>query len=312
MDRAPIYSRAGTLSTETDRVWWTRARKELQGEMAAVARGSREDAEKQGTNGAGAPNRTLEKGLLLLGLFDMDHPDWSLRELREISGLSKTTTLRLVKTLESLEYLECEPRTGRYHLGTSILKAVYVSLSHSELVRRAHPFLQALADETTESVSLTVWTDRGPLLIDMVPTSRIFKPQIWLGMVLPGLGSANARVHAAFGPERIREELLSTPQAARTPHTITDPAHLRDDLSKVQREGVAVERQEWDLSMGAVAAPVFGPDGSVRAALAVVLPIERSGESELQTHSDAVKRTAQALSREMGYGGNDAQETTVA
>jgi DNA-binding IclR family transcriptional regulator len=212
----------------------------------------------------------------------MEHPDWSLRKLREQSGFSKTTTLRLVKTLEALEYLACDPRTGKYHLGPSILKAVYVSLSHSELVR-------------------TAWTDRGPLLVDMVLTSRMFKPQIWLGMLLPGLGSANARVHVAFGPRNTQEEALASPQAPRTPLTVTDSRQLRDELTKVRREGVAFERQEWDLSMGAVAAPVFGPGGSLRAALAVVLPIERCSEAEILTYVEAVKRAAHGLSREMGY-----------
>jgi DNA-binding IclR family transcriptional regulator len=269
-----------------------------------VSRSSQKELLVSHSAGRGSPNRTLEKGLLLLGLFDMDHPDWSLRELRERSGFSKTTTLRLIKTLESLEYLACDPRTGRYHLGSSILKAVYVGLSHSELVRTARPFLQGLAEETTESVSLTVWTDRGPLLVDMVLTPRMFKPQIWLGMLLPGLGSANARIHVAFGSQSIRDGMLATPQATRTPLTTTDPERLRDELVKVRREGIAFERQEWDLSMGAVAAPVLGPDGSARAALAVVLPIERCGQAEILTYMVAVKQAARNLSRQLGYQGD--------
>ncbi len=42
-----------------------------------------------------APTRTLEKGLFLLGLFDVDNPEWSLKELRERAGLPKATTRRL-------------------------------------------------------------------------------------------------------------------------------------------------------------------------------------------------------------------------
>ncbi len=190
---------------------------------------------------SGSPNRTLEKGLLLLGLFDMEHPDWSLREMRVESGFSKTTTLRLVKTLEALGYLACDPRTGRYHLGQSILKAVYVSLSHSELVRTVHPSLEALAEETGETAAITIWTDRGPLLVDMVLTSRIFKPQLWLGMLLPGLGSAAARVLVAFDREGVMETALAKPQVASTPFTLTDQARLRDELMKVRREGVSLE-----------------------------------------------------------------------
>jgi DNA-binding IclR family transcriptional regulator len=253
------------------------------------------------------PNRTLEKGLLLLGLFDMDHPDWSLRELREQSGFSKTTTLRLVKTLESLDYLACNPVTGRYHLGSSILKIVHVSLSHSELVRTAHPFVQGLAEETTETAGLAVWTNRGPLLVDLVLTSRMFKPHLWLGMLLPGLGSAAARVLVAFGPQSILDAALAAPQQATTPFTMVDRERLHDELIKVRREGVSFELKEWDLSMGAVGAPVLGPDGLVRASLSVVVPIERCGEAEMLAYTEAVKRAAHALSREMGYRDNGPQ-----
>jgi DNA-binding IclR family transcriptional regulator len=250
-----------------------------------------------------SPNRTLEKGLLLLDLFDVDHTDWSLRELRERSGFSKTTTLRLVKTLEALDYLACDPDTGRYHLGYSILRHVHVGLAHSELVRMAHPFMVQLAEETTETTGLTVLTNRGPLLIDLVLTSRMFKPHLWTGMLLPGPGSAAERVLLAFGPKSIREAVLATPQKATTPFTLVDAKLLRDELEKVRHEGVSFEVKEWDLSMGAVASPVLGPDGLVRASLAVVVPVERCGEVEMEDYSAAVKRTAHALSRELGYQG---------
>lgn len=253
---------------------------------------------------AGSPNRTLEKGLLLLGLFDIDHPDWSLRELREQSGLSKTTTLRLVKTLESLEYLSRDPETGRYHLGSSILKAVYASLSHSELVRIGHPIVEELAKETGETACVAVWTDRGPVLVDMVLTSRMFKPHLWLGMLLPGMGSAAARVLVAFGPPGVLERVLDNRQLARTPFAITDRERLRDELLKVRAQGFSLELKEWDVSMGAVGSPVLGPDGFARASLSVVVSIERCGETEMRAHTEAVKRAARAFSLEMGYKGN--------
>ena len=56
--------------------------------------------------------------------------------------------------------------------------------------------------------------------------------------------------------------------------------------------------------MGAVAAPVFGADGLIRAALAVVVPIERCGDEEMEAHTLAVRRIAHALSREVGYQGD--------
>ncbi len=251
-----------------------------------------------------SPNRTLEKGLQILNLFDVEHTDWSLRELREESGFSKTTTLRLVKTLEALEYLACDPASGRYYLGSSMLRHAYVGLSRSELARIAHPFMVQLAEETTETAGLTVWTNQGPLLVDLVPTSRMFKPNLRLGMLLPGRGGAAERVHLAFGRESTREIVLAGPQRARTPFTLTDPKRLRMELARVRREGVSFVLREWDVSMGAVAAPVFGADGFIRAVLAVVVPIERCGDQAMAAYTQAVRRTAHALSEEIGYRGD--------
>ena len=125
--------------------------------------------------------------------------------------------------------------TGRYHLGYGILRHVHVGLSHSELVRTAHPFMVQLAEETTETTGLTVWTSRGPLLVDLVLTSRMFKPQLWTGMLLPGPGSAAERICSSLSvPDSIREAVLATPQKATTPFTLVDPKLLREELDKVQ------------------------------------------------------------------------------
>lgn len=63
-------------------------------------------------------------------------------------------------------------------------------------------------------------------------------------------------------------------------------------------------RTQSAVKIRRLAAPVFGADGTARAAMAVVLPIERSGQSELLAFIGAVKRTAQAFSREMEYPGD--------
>src|SRR5512136_1034343 len=58
-----------------------------------------------GGEGLASPSRTLEKGLQVLSLFDVDRPEWTFKEIREAAGLPKATGFRLVKTLENLKYL---------------------------------------------------------------------------------------------------------------------------------------------------------------------------------------------------------------
>ncbi len=250
-----------------------------------------------------APTRTLEKGLFLLGLFDVDNPEWSLKELRERAGLPKATTRRLMKTLEAANWVAYDPESGKYHLGSSALRALYLAMSHSELVRAAHPFLVKLTEETTESTSLCVWTDQGAMILDTVPTARAFKPVTFAGMLLQGSASADSMILIAFGSKHTQEAVLATPQQRRTPHTVVDPDLLRQKWERVRNEGVAFDWGEWNETAPAVAAPVFDSNGQVRASLSVVAPPERCTQEQMRGYAAAVKKTAADLSSALGYHG---------
>lgn len=249
----------------------------------------------------GAPTRTLEKGLFLLGLFDADHPEWTLRELRERTGLPKATTRRLMKTLEAAHWVAYDADAGKYHLGSSALRASYLAMSHTELVRLAHPLLVRLTQETTESTSLTVWADTGALIIDTVSTARPFRPVTYPGMLLNGTASADARVLLAFSPAHVQDAALAGTQERRTRFTETDPDAIRDKLRAVREQGVAFDWGEWNEDAPAVAAPVFDRNGQVRASISVVAPPERCSEEQMQGYAKAAKQAAQELSALLGH-----------
>lgn len=247
-----------------------------------------------------APTRTLEKGLFLLGMFDAEHPEWTLKDLRERAGLPKATTRRLIKTLESGRWVAYDPVAGTYHLGSAMLRAAYLATSHEELVRVAHPYIVDLTAETTESCSLSVWTDEGPVIVDTVLTPRLFRPRTYVGMLLEGLASADAKALVAFGPVEAWDHLLAAPVEPRTERTVTDPERIRELWQAARREGVAYDWGEWNMEAPAVAAPVYDREGHVRASVSVVMPVERSDEEAMRAHTAALKRTAAAISARLG------------
>jgi len=264
------------------------------------------------TRAGASPSRTLEKGLLILSLFDVERPEWTLKEIRETAGLSKATGFRLVKTLENLRYLTFDPQRKTYHLGSSMLKAGYLTLSHGELVRIANPYVRALAAETTETVNLTVWTDEGPMIIDTVYTSRPFKPHNPPGVMMHGLSNVHSRVFVAFGPESEWPAAIEAAGEPRTQYSVNDPDGLMSELAKVRSDGLAYGLQEYNLGMCAVGAPVFDSANAVRACMAVVAPSERFGPHEMMNYGAALKKVAAALSAELGHqerGGTTAAPT---
>jgi DNA-binding IclR family transcriptional regulator len=249
---------------------------------------------------SGSPSRTLEKGLQVLSLFDVTHPEWTLKDIREKAGLPKATGFRLVKTLENLKYLAYDARSRTYHLGSAMMKAAYLTLSNSGLLRIAGPYVQALADTTTETIDLSVWTDQGAMIVHTVYTPRPFRPYNPPGMVMSGLTNSHSKLFVAFGPEGEWDKEIAE-NARRTEYSITDPEELREELRKVRREGVAYGLQEHNVGMCAVGAPVFDSTGEVRAGLAVVAPTERFNSDRRLEYAAAVKDIAARLSSELGY-----------
>ncbi len=248
----------------------------------------------------GAPTRTLEKGLFLLGLFDHDHPEWSLRELRERAGLPKATARRLMKTLEASHWVEYDAEAGKYHLGSAVLKALYLATSHSELVRIIHPYLVSLMEETTETSMISVWTDQGALILDTVPTPRTFRSLTFNGMLLEGVASADAMALIAFGPEENWDRILAKPIRAKTVRTVTDPQALREKWSAIRREGVAYDWLEWNIDAPAVAVPLFDRRGHLRGALSIVVPIERASEETMHNLAAVLTRAAREIAQRLG------------
>ncbi len=253
-------------------------------------------------DGSGSPIAlTLKKGLSILSLFDSDHREWTFGEIWRKAGLSRPTAFRLVKTLEEAKYLSFDSEKGTYHLGVSILKGTYLMLSPSELARVAHPYMEKLAETTTETVVLTVWADHEAVVADRVLTPRPFKPDNPVGLAMPGLANVHSRIFLAYRPEREQKMALARPAEKRTPYTTTDPETLAAKLAQIRREGVAFGLQEWNLGMCAVGAPVFDAGGQVRATLAVVAPVERFGDVDQVAYSNAVKDAAAEVSAALGY-----------
>jgi IclR family acetate operon transcriptional repressor len=252
----------------------------------------------------GSSVRALARGLNILRCFDKDHRELGLIEISRLTGLHKTTALRLVKTLESAEFLAVDDATGKYHLGRSIFRAVHLLLSPTELVRVAHPHMQRLSEETGESIVMTVWTEDGPLLAHIVLTWRQFKPPVETGLIFTDLANASSKVFLAFGPEKRLAAALAKPLVKFTEHTIIDPQKMDDELNRVRHDGVAYDMQEYRLETCAVAAPARDSTGEVRLVLCVVAPVERSAQHNMSRYAKAVKKAAAAVSRDLEYAGS--------
>ena len=241
--------------------------------------------------------QALARGLTILGLFDIDHPRWSLSEICARTGISKTTAYRMLRTLEWKDYVVFDPDAELYHLGRATIPGAYLALSYVGFVRALHPFLEELAEATGETVELTVEGAGGAVVVDQVATTHPFKPNLPIGRVLSSVANSSFRMHVAFRSEAEREKILRSAQLRLTPHTVTDREQIANRLAAAVRDGVSYDVEEQDLGACAVSAPVFGADGTVRAVVTIVAPSERFGPREKRKNTEAVKNIAAEMTR---------------
>jgi DNA-binding IclR family transcriptional regulator len=248
-----------------------------------------------------SPVQTLAKGLRVLALFDEKHREWTLDQLTEASGLTRATTHRMAQTLKDFRYLVLDPHTNRYRLGPAMLAGMFLSAGFSDLVRVARPYLESLAEETGESITLAVEVDGVAVGVDKVDTIRPFQRVLALGTIIGDLANSSGKIFCAFkSPEEI-ERILTSPHPQLTQFTITDPERLAKELERVRQEGIAFDIQEHDLGLCAVTGGVRDQSGTLIASVSVVVPAGRFGPEERERYAEAVRSTCKSLSAFLGY-----------
>lgn len=245
--------------------------------------------------------RALTRGLSILGLFDVDHREWTIDEMAEQTGLLRMTVYRMVRTLESMAFLVRDPATNRYRLGPATIAMSYVAQDHSDLVEAARPFLEALTKETGESVTLAVEIDGYPVCVAIINTTRPFKRRTAPGRILGDLASVHGKLFTAYKSREEQEAILARPQPRRTPYTVTDRAAIEAELAQIAREDVAYDLEGVYVGTCAVGAPVRDQVGTVIASISVVVPAGRFGPQERELCTQAVKKAASAFSSYLGW-----------
>ena len=245
--------------------------------------------------------RALARGLSILSLYDVDHREWTIDEIAARTGLLRMTAYRMVRTLEAAEFLVRDTTTNHYHLGPATITMAYVAEDNSVFVEHARPFLERLLEVTGESVTLAVPVDGVSVCVSTLNSTRPFQRQVAPGRIIGDLASVHGKIFAAFAPPERRAAVLAQKRHKHTPHTVTDRDALEQELERVAEEDLAFDEEQLYVSTCAVGSPVRDQQGSVVAAMSVVMPTGRFGPKERDLCARAVKDAAASLSAYLGW-----------
>ena len=219
-----------------------------------------------GRPGASVTSRVLS----LLGAFDADHRAMTLTELARRADLPLATAYRLVGELTEWGAL-VRRASGQYVVGRRLWDIGLLAPVQSGLRQLASPFLHDLYGATLATVHLAVRDGVSVLYIDRL-SGHVSVPVVsQIGTRLPMHATGVGKVLLAHAPDDVQASVF-TNLTRVTPYTITQPGRLRAELRRVHRDGYAQTIEEMSLGASSVAVPISAPDGSVVAALGIVVP----------------------------------------
>jgi len=208
----------------------------------------------------------LAKGLRLLSLFTEQRPTWRVTDLAEAAGLPMPTAYRVVQTLTSEGYLDHLPN-GDYRPGVRVLTLGSAALRSLDLVELATPRLQQLAAQTGETVNLAVLTGDRVLYLVRLRNSDLVTANIQVGSTLPAVHTSIGKLLLAYlPPETLAAGVTPASFAANHgPNAKLSLDELTGELTKIRNDGWAMQDEELAYGLRSIAAPVYGPGGTVVA-----------------------------------------------
>ena len=213
--------------------------------------------------------QAVDRAALLVSTVVRADEPLTFAELQEECGLPKSTTSRMLTALERTELLE-RNGSGSYVAGPLFWLYAARHDPWEELIRLARPTLEKVGADTGETVHLAVARGDRVVQVAQMDSTYLLGSRDWTNVDVPAHTSALGKVLLAH-------DVLAVPAALErlTPHTVTDPATLRRQLSEVVRRGWASTVDELEIGLTAVAVPVQGSGGEVVAALGISGPSQR-------------------------------------
>lgn len=213
-------------------------------------------------------NSTADRTLDILQLFTEENPILSGIEIATSLGVARSTGYRYLQTLVGSGFVE--DVRGGFRLGPRIFELARLTHVRADLSEISLPSMRTLGEQTGETVLLTRRSGNVVVCLERVEARRSIRLSYDRGHVFPINAGASAAVLLAWAPDAdIDIALAAAPLQRFTPKTLTEPSLLKQRLAQIRDYGVAVSREDLDLDVVGVAAPVRDGTGTVRAAVSV-------------------------------------------
>ncbi len=214
----------------------------------------------------------------VLQIFELlaHHPDGlTIKEISENLAFPQSSTSNLVATLSTAGYLNLV-EMKKFKLGAKLIHIGTMAMENLDISLVAKPYLEKLMNDVQETVFMATLSEEELVYVLKIDSKRSIRTTAQTGFRKPlyctGLGKTFLANMSEKERTRILDRIDLVPITAKT---ITNREKLEEELYKYSLIGYTIDDEENEDGLFCVAAPVFGADRKIHAAISVAGPKER-------------------------------------
>lgn len=239
----------------------------------------------------------------VLHVFELlaQHPEGlSIKEISSTLSIPQSSTSGLVETLYNEGYLTAHS-IKKYRLGPKLIPLGSMAKDCLDISAQGTPHLKALMEEVQETVFMAVLSDSELVYVAKINCNRSIRTTAEPGKSKPLYCTGLGKAFLTFLPEQIKEEIISSLVLKPiTQKTITNKDTLRQKLNYYAKLGYSIDDEENEDGLYCLAAPVYGANQRIQAAISVAGPKER-----MLKHKERIVEklldTSKKISSSLGY-----------
>lgn len=236
---------------------------------------------------------------------DVGRPQ-GVKDLSETLGMGMSSVHRLLTALVKKGLVHQDTGNKKYSVGTRFLDVALDYLRHIDLPKVALPHMQRLRDVTGETVTLSARDGDSRIYLAQIESPQEIRQTVEIGRRMPLHLGGSGKAILGFLPMPEQEAYLSRTDLVPAVYGPVDVRALRKQLLDVRRRGFASSRAERLPNAASVAAPIHDLYGVLIGCLSVSGPVWRFSDDRIAEYGGLVARTADEVSRCLGFAGHAA------
>jgi DNA-binding IclR family transcriptional regulator len=216
--------------------------------------------------------------------------------------LDRSTTYRILLSLEKCGFVKKDKKTGEYSLGVAAFEIGNTYLRRMDFIQISKPIMAGLALKVQETVHLAVLSDTEIVYVDKNDSPRSLGVISKIGQRAPVYCTALGKVLLAHQPENETSRIINQIRLKPvTKNTITSQKKLLEELKEVRKRGYALDRREREEDVECIGAPIRNHLGNVIAALSISGPQKKINTLQEKQFISEVVKAAALISSKLGY-----------